>query len=98
MKRILLVCNAGMSTSLLVTKMNEAATELNVEVKIWAVPSSEALENFEHADICLVGPQIRFMVSKFKNSTDIPVEPIDMILYGRMDGKSVLQRALDVIG
>ena len=34
MKTILLVCSAGMSTSLLVTKMEAAAKEQGVEAKI----------------------------------------------------------------
>ncbi len=42
MKHIMLVCNAGMSTSMLVTKMQKAAEETGVEATIWAVPVSEA--------------------------------------------------------
>ena len=38
MKTILLVCSAGMSTSLLVTKMEAAAKEQGVEAKIFALP------------------------------------------------------------
>lgn len=42
MKNIMLCCAAGMSTSLLVTKMEKAAKEQNIEAKIWAVPVEEA--------------------------------------------------------
>ena len=41
MKTIMLVCNAGMSTSMLVTKMEKAAASQGVEAKIFAVPVSE---------------------------------------------------------
>ena len=41
MKNILLVCNAGMSTSFLVNKMNEAAKGMGVEVNIKALPVAE---------------------------------------------------------
>ncbi len=41
---ILLVCSAGMSTSMLVTRMEKAAEELGVEAKIWAV-SGDAASN-----------------------------------------------------
>ncbi|MGC4431352.1 PTS sugar transporter subunit IIB, partial [Streptococcus suis] len=40
MKHIMLVCNAGMSTSMLVTKMQKAAEETGGEATIWAVPVS----------------------------------------------------------
>ena len=42
MKKIVLLCNAGMSTSLLVAKMREAALELDEEYEINAYPVSEA--------------------------------------------------------
>ncbi|HCW54811.1 MAG TPA: PTS sugar transporter subunit IIB, partial [Clostridium sp.] len=41
MKKILLVCSAGMSTSLLVTKMREAAAAKGEEVQIDALPVAE---------------------------------------------------------
>ncbi len=92
--KILLVCNAGMSTSMLVVKMQEAAKARNIEAEIWAVSSSESNDNFPKADICLVGPQIRFMVNEFKKQTDIPVIAIDMMSYGKMDGNAVLDAAM----
>ena len=98
MINILLVCNAGMSTSLLVTKMQDVAKVEGIEAEIWAVSSSESNENFEKADICLVGPQIRFMVKKFQALTDTPVMAIEMTSYGRMDGKAVLDAAMKALG
>ena len=45
-------------------------------------------------DIILLGPQVRFAQNKIKQQCPgIPVEPIDMKLYGRMDGKGVLEFA-----
>ena len=42
--RIMLVCAAGMSTSLLVTKMQASAKENNIEAQIWAIPESNLSE------------------------------------------------------
>ena len=42
MKQILLVCSAGMSTSLLVTKMEGAAKDAGYDAKIFALPFSDA--------------------------------------------------------
>ena len=36
--KILLVCAAGMSTSLLVNKMKEEVKNRNLEAEIWAIP------------------------------------------------------------
>jgi PTS system cellobiose-specific IIB component len=99
MKKILLVCSAGMSTSLLVTKMQEAAKEQGVEAEIWAVGEAEASSNWEKADVLLLGPQVRFLEGKIKDMVGgkIPVDVIDMRAYGTMDGKTVLKQALDLI-
>ena len=54
MKTILLVCSAGMSTSLLVTKMEAAAKDAGVEVKIFALPFSDAPRVLEEVDIAVI--------------------------------------------
>jgi PTS system cellobiose-specific IIB component len=41
-KTIMLVCSAGMSTSLLVTKMEKAAADKGMDAEIFAVSASEA--------------------------------------------------------
>jgi len=100
MKRILLVCAAGMSTSLLVTKMQQESEAQGVEAKIWAVSEAEAAANWEDADVLMLGPQVRFLEGKIKTMVDgkIPVTVIDMRAYGMMDGKSVFNQAIELIG
>ena len=99
MKKILLVCNAGMSTSMLVAKMKKAAEELQVEVGIEAKSLSEAKDFVKEADMVLLGPQIRYEKANVqKMAGRVPVEAIEMRDYGLMDGKKVLKRALEVMG
>jgi PTS system cellobiose-specific IIB component len=99
MKKIILLCAAGMSTSMLVKKMQEAAAAENFECEIAAYPTAEAKDKASDADVILLGPQVRFAKSKVEAACPgIPVEPIDMKLYGRMDGKGVLEVAKKLIG
>lgn len=99
MRKITLLCSAGMSTSMLVKKMQEAAAADNYECEIAAYPMGEATDKASDADIILLGPQVRFAVNKIKEQCPgIPVEVIDMRMYGRMDGKSVLAQAKKTIG
>lgn len=99
MKKILLVCAAGMSTSLLVNKMLAAAKEKGVEIEITALPVSEASKLVDQMDIVLLGPQVRFQKAQVDALVKgrIPVEVIDMRLYGTMNGKAVLENALSKI-
>ena len=101
MKNILLACSAGMSTSLLVTKMEEVAKSKGIEVTIWAVSQDKAPKEMEKADVLLIGPQMRFMKKKFSKVAEevgIPLEVIDSMAYGRLDGAAILSRALELIG
>ncbi|WP_208559238.1 PTS sugar transporter subunit IIB [Marinilactibacillus kalidii] len=99
MKTIMLVCAAGMSTSMLVSKMEKAAKEDGVETDIFAVSANEADSYLasKPVDVLLLGPQVKFLKKQMEEKVadkGIPVEVIDMRDYGMMNGKSVLDRAL----
>lgn len=99
MKNILLICSAGMSTSMLVTKMQKAAEEMNIEANIWAVGDADKMLNIPKADVVLLGPQVRFMKPSIEEivNGEKPVMVIDMAAYGSMNGKKVLETALAAI-
>lgn len=102
MKNIMLVCNAGMSTSMLVTKMEKSAQEKGIETTIWAVPVSEVDGEVaaKSIDAILVGPQVKFMLKEYKEKFEpgIKVDSINMMDYGTMNGAKVLDFALELIG
>lgn len=93
---IYLVCNAGMSTSILVRKMQEAAEKQQVEAHIEAFSVEILDEKVDSADVVLLGPQIRHMFEDVKKVVNgkCPVEVIDMRDYGMIRGDKVLAKAL----
>ena len=100
MKKILLCCSAGMSTSLLVTKMRKVAEERGLDVEIEAVALELFDENLPKYDIFLLGPQVKFKKTDFQKKADEygkKVEVINMIDYGTMNGAIVLDFALNLI-
>jgi PTS system cellobiose-specific IIB component len=100
MKRITLVCGAGMSTSLLVVKMNDAAKKLGVEAKIIAVAEAELKHHINDTDVLLLGPQVRFLLNKYKTAYEpkgIKVDVINSMDYGLMNGEKVLNHALTLL-
>ncbi|GEN87084.1 PTS sugar transporter subunit IIB [Oceanobacillus sojae] len=97
---ILLCCSAGMSTSLLVTKMKKAAEEQGKEATINAVSASEVRNYVGEADVILLGPQIRYMLQDMKKigeEYNIPVATIDQRDYGMVKGSAVLDHAQKLI-
>lgn len=100
-KTIMLVCAAGMSTSMLVTKMQNAAKDQGVAADIFAVAASEAEEKIagQQFDTVLLGPQVRFMLKQFQDKLtplNTPVAVINMADYGMMNGEKVLAQGLEM--
>ncbi|WML27209.1 PTS sugar transporter subunit IIB [Neobacillus sp. OS1-33] len=97
---ILLCCSAGMSTSLIVTKMEKAAELKGISARIWAVSESVVRSEIDAVDVLLLGPQVRFLLKEMKNICDeknIPVEVIDMMNYGMCNGEAILAQAIKLI-
>lgn len=102
MKKIYLFCSAGMSTSLLASKMQKVADEHKIPVEVKAFPDSmikEIMEK-ENPDVLLLGPQVKH---KYKSvveqygHTKKPIEVINQEAYGLMDGEKILKRAIKLI-
>lgn len=99
---IMLVCSAGMSTSMLVARMQKSAEKEGIDAKIFAVSANDADRHLasEEIDVLMLGPQVKFMKSNFDKKVEgknINVDVIDMQDYGMMNGEKVLQRAIDLI-
>ncbi|SDC54846.1 MULTISPECIES: PTS sugar transporter subunit IIB [unclassified Candidatus Frackibacter] len=93
---ILLVCSFGMSTSLLVRTMKEAADERRLNVEVKSVGSSQLNEEADDIDVVLLGPQVRYMQEKVEELGK-PVKVIDSMTYAVADGDQALDEALSLI-
>lgn len=99
MKKIVLLCNQGMSTSALVAKMRETCTKNNLDYQIHAYAIDTAKDVAADADCILIGPQVRYKLTMVKELfPDKPVEVIDMGAYGMLDGKKVVIMARKMMG
>ncbi|WP_426711017.1 PTS sugar transporter subunit IIB [Cetobacterium sp. SF1] len=99
MKKILLLCSAGMSTSMVVKKMEAAAAAENIEVKIDAVGLEQFHELLSQYDVFLLGPQVRFKkpeLAPIAAQAGKPLEVIDTMSYGTLNGKKILDFALSL--
>ena len=99
MLQIMLVCAGGMSTSLLMNKMKEAAKNRGLEINVWATAQGDAKNHYDVSDCVLVGPQIRFAIKKMEEEIKgrCPIQGIEMKDYGSMNGEKVLDLALSLI-
>lgn len=97
--KIILVCSAGMSTSMLVKKMRDSAKERNIEVEINAVAESQLNNNLENLDVVLIGPQVRYLEKTIRKNLEpkgVKVDVIDQMAYGMIQGDKVLDQAMSM--
>ncbi len=98
MKRVLLVCGAGMSTSLLVKKMQEV--DVKHEYYIQCSDTVSAKIQLVDYDIFLLAPHISFMKDEFMlicKQFQLPFMVIDSLDYTKMDGKEVLKKVETIL-
>ena len=99
MKTIALMCSQGMSTSMMVQRMQEAAEAEGYECSIAAYSVSEVDEVKQTADVILLGPQVRFQLKKLQDKCEgVPMDVIDQMDYGMMNGQRVLKQAKALLG
>lgn len=67
MVTIKLFCASGMSTSVLVNKMKEAAKAKGVDAEIIAFPESQMDRHLDSMDVALLGPQVGYTLGKQRN-------------------------------
>lgn len=96
MLKILLICTGGISTTLLIKKIEEAAKKKHINAYIWATSESNMKDQVPQSDIVLLGPQSRYLQPTVEDLVmNQPVVPIPMMAYGTMDGDTVFQAVME---
>lgn len=101
--RVLLVCAAGMSSSMLEEKIRKAAAAVGRDMELKAIDSMRiTLWDFEkdHMDVVLVAPQVRFKKRSIAEKAEpqgTVVQDIDTVAYGMMDGEKIFAQVLEAI-
>lgn len=102
MKKIYLFCSAGMSTSLVASRMQQVADSHNlpVEVKAFSDAKLDSVVEEFHPDVILLGPQVKFKFNATRDKYEpkgIPVDVINLEDYGNVDGERILKRAIQLL-
>ncbi len=96
-------CAGGCSSGLLAAQVIEAAKEKGGELNLMLTSAAgAAIHNFgEHpVDLVLVAPQMRLhrrSVEKKAGAYGIPVEMIDPVTFGMMDGEKLFEQIVRVM-
>jgi len=94
--KILIVCAAGMSSSLIVNKMKKIAPEGTV---IDCSVGGNTIPGLEGYDVLLVGPQLRYKkdeIEKEAKKANVPYGIISMVQYGRAMVEDIYAQAVEL--
>jgi len=91
--KILLVCAGGMSTGILMKKMEAYWRNQNVELEIKAVGLSEYTDVCTNYDIVLIGPQVAYRKKEVESATGLPCEAIPSFEYATADCQKIMKLA-----
>ncbi len=101
--QVLIICAAGMSSSLLIDAIEKAGSEAEYSLNVITYHSfGSAYWDFgkDPVDVVMVAPQVRFLrkrIQKLASPHGIPVIVIEPMSYGMADGESLLQQVMSAI-
>lgn len=91
--KILLICAGGMSTGMLMKKMEKYWAEQGVELTINAVGLGEYEDHCKNYDIVMVGPQVAYRLKEVKENTGLPCDIIQSFDYATANCANIMKLA-----
>lgn len=99
MINVLLVCTAGISTSLLLKKIELVAQERKIDMTIKAIGEAESQKENLTTDVMLLGPQVRYLeraIKKINEKSPMQIAAVDESAYSNVDGDKVVDQILEL--
>ncbi len=93
---VTLICNLGMSTSMLIDKMSIYAHQKGIEADVDAMPFDKLGDRIDRTDALLLGPQVRHLLKKLQQQfgEKIPVIAVmDMSDYALLKVDKIFDSA-----
>lgn len=88
--KVMLVCTAGMSTSLVMKKIERYAQSNTLDIQFVAYPLQEYQEHETEFDMILLGPQISYKLADVQKTSAIPVAVIDTLDYALGNAEKIV--------
>lgn len=96
--KILLVCAGGMSTSILMKKMEKYWETQNIPLEIQAVGFADYLDACKGCDCVLVGPQVSYRLKEIKDNVGCPCDSIPPTDYALGNCANILKMVNKLMG
>ena len=91
-KTIILACVGGLTTSMLVERINEVIHRDQLDYSFYSIGIT-GMNNLKNIDVLLLSPQLAYLEEKAKASLQVPVTVISDEDFELMRGEEVLRQA-----
>ncbi|NMH33329.1 PTS sugar transporter subunit IIB [Streptococcus sanguinis] len=91
-KTIILACVGGLTTSMLVERINEVIHRDQLDYSFYSIGIT-GMNNLKNIDVLLLSPQLAYLEEKAKASLQVPVAVISDEDFKLMRGEEVLRQA-----
>lgn len=91
-KTIILACVGGLTTSMLVERINEVIHRDQLDYSFYSIGIT-GMNNLKNIDVLLLSPQLAYLEEKAKGSLQVPVAVISDVDFELMRGEEVLRQA-----
>lgn len=95
-KTIILSCIGGLTTSMLVERVNEVIHKDKLDYSIYSVGIT-GIDTLKNVDVLLLGPQLAYLEEKARTKLNIPVGVISDEDFEKMQGENVLKQAIELV-
>ncbi len=96
-KTIILACVGGLTTSMLVERIQEVIYRDKLDYSFYSVGIT-GIDTLKNIDVLLLGPQLAYLEEKAKASLHVPVAVISDDDFENMRGEEVLKQAIEFLG
>lgn len=91
-RKVLLICAGGMSTGILMKKMEKYAEEKGIDLKIDAVSMSAYEDSYKNYDVILLGPQVAYKKEEISQVTGMPLGVIASYDYAIGNVENIMKQ------
>lgn len=95
--KLVLVCNGGMSTSILMSNIRDYAEKNSLDIEVNAYGLGEYLENMDGVDAVLLGPQVSYKKKGIEASVSVPVMVVPALDYATGNVKNILKEVEKIL-
>lgn len=96
--KIMLVCAAGASTSIVMKKMENYAADNGIDLEVKAYAFEEYEDRAADYDVILLGPQISYRLDTVKSTVTKPADTIAPMDYALGDAAKIIAQAQKLLG